>query len=110
MPIGDVCRKAGISQATFYAWRKKYAGLLPSEMRRLKALEDENARLKKLVAELSLDREMLQDVVRRKLSSRLGCELWSTGCAATGPFRSAGLGRGVLRRHPRLVERKYEKL
>ena len=64
---GDVCRKAGISQATFYAWRKKYAGLLPSEMRRLKALEDENARLKKLVAELSLDREMLQDVVRRKL-------------------------------------------
>ena len=67
VPIGDVCRKAGISQATFYAWRKKYAGLLPSEMRRLKALEDENARLKKLVAELSLDREMLQDVVRRKL-------------------------------------------
>lgn len=67
VPIGDVCRKAGISQATFYAWRKKYAGLLPSEMHRLKALEDENARLKNLVAELSLDREMLQDVVRRKL-------------------------------------------
>jgi len=67
VPIGDVCRKAGISQATFYSWRKKYAGLLPTEMRRLKALEDENARLKKLVAELSLDREMLQDVVRRKL-------------------------------------------
>jgi putative transposase len=67
VPIGDVCRKAGISQATFYGWRKKYAGLLPTEMRRLKALEDENARLKKLVAELSLDREMLQDVVRRKL-------------------------------------------
>lgn len=67
VPIGDVCRKAGISQATFYSWRKKYAGMLPTEMRRLKALEDENARLKKLVAELSLDREMLQDVVRRKL-------------------------------------------
>jgi putative transposase len=67
VPIGDVCRKAGISQATFYGWRKKCAGLLPREMRRLKALEDENARLKKLVAELSLDREMLQDVVRRKL-------------------------------------------
>lgn len=67
LPIGEVCRKAGISQATFYAWKKKYAGLLPDEMRRLKALEHENARLKKLVAELSLDKEMLQDVVRRKL-------------------------------------------
>src|SRR4051812_36876748 len=48
VPIGEVCRKVGISQATFYSWRKKYAGLLPTEMRRLKALEDENARLKKL--------------------------------------------------------------
>lgn len=67
VPIGDICRKAGISQATFYSWRKQYAGMTPPEMRRLKALEDENARLKKLVAELSLDREMLQDVVRRKL-------------------------------------------
>jgi len=59
VPIGGVCRKAGISQATFYAWRKKYAGLLPSEMRRLKALEDENARLKRLVAGLRLDKEMV---------------------------------------------------
>jgi putative transposase len=67
VPIGEVCRKVGISQATFYGWRKKYAGLLPTEMRRLKALEGENGRLKKLVAELSLDKEMLQDVVRRKL-------------------------------------------
>ena len=67
VPIGDVCRKAGISQATFYAWRKRYAGPLPTEMRRLRALADENARLKKLVAELSLDKEMLRDVVRRKI-------------------------------------------
>jgi len=67
VPLGDICRKAGINQATFYSWRKQYAGMTPPEMRRLKALEDENARLKKLVAELSLDREMLQDVVRRKL-------------------------------------------
>ena len=67
VPAGEVCRKAGISQATFYNWRKKYAGMTPPEMRRLKALEDESVRLKKLVAELSLDREMLQDVVRRKL-------------------------------------------
>jgi len=67
VPVGEVCRKVGISQATFYGWRKKYSGMTPPEMRRLKALEDENARLKKLVAELSLDKEMLQDVVRRKL-------------------------------------------
>jgi hypothetical protein len=67
MPVADVCRKAGISQATYFNWKKKYDGLLPDEMRRLKQLEDENAKLKKLVADLSLDREMLQDVIRRKL-------------------------------------------
>jgi putative transposase len=66
-PIAEVCRKAGISEASFYAWRKKYAGLLPSEMKRLKQLEEENQRLKRLVADLSLDKEMLQDVIRRKI-------------------------------------------
>jgi putative transposase len=65
--IAEVCRKAGISEASFYAWRKKYGGLLPSEMKRLKQLEEENQRLKKLVADLSLDKEMLQDVIRRKI-------------------------------------------
>jgi len=65
--VGQVCRKAGISEATFYAWRKKYAGLMPSEMRRLRQLEEENAKLKRLVADLSLDKAMLQDVVSRKL-------------------------------------------
>ena len=54
--IGEVCRKTGISDATFYACRKKYAGLMPSEMRRLRQLEDENAKLKHLVADLSLER------------------------------------------------------
>jgi putative transposase len=67
MPVADICRKAGISQATYFNWKRKYDGLLPTEMRRLKQLEDENGKLKKLVAELSLDREMLQDVIRRKL-------------------------------------------
>jgi len=67
MPVADICRKAGISQATYFNWKKKYDGLLPDEMRRLKQLEDENSKLKKLVADLSLDREMLQDVIRRKL-------------------------------------------
>jgi putative transposase len=67
VPVAEICRKAGISQSTYFGWRKKYAGLLPDEMRRLKALEDENSRLKKIVADLTLDREMLQDVIRRKL-------------------------------------------
>ena len=66
-PVAEVCRKAGISEASFYAWRKKYGGLLPSEMKRLKQLEEENQGLKKLVADLSLDKEMLQEVIRRKL-------------------------------------------
>lgn len=65
MPVAEICRKAGISQATYFNWKKKYGGLLPDEMRRLKLLEDENARLKKIVADLTLDREMLQDVIRR---------------------------------------------
>ena len=65
--IGEVCRKAGISEATFYNWRKKYGGLLPSEMKRLKQLEDENSKLKKLVADRSLNKAMLQDVIKRKL-------------------------------------------
>ena len=67
MPVADICRRAGISQATYFNWRKKYEGMAPPEMRRLKQLEDENAKLRKLVADLSLDREMLQDVIRRKM-------------------------------------------
>lgn len=66
-PVAEICRKAGISQATYFNWKKKYAGLMPSEMRRMRELEDENGRLKKIVADLTLDREMLQDVIRRKL-------------------------------------------
>jgi putative transposase len=67
MPVADVCREAGISQAIYFNWKKKYDGLLPTEMRRLKQLEDENSKLKRIVAGLSLDKEMLQDVIRRKL-------------------------------------------
>jgi len=67
MPVADLCRKAGISPATYFNWKKKYDGLLPSEMRRLKQLEDENNKLRKVVADLSLDKEMLQDALRRKL-------------------------------------------
>ncbi len=63
----DVCRKHGISGATFYKWKAKYGGLEVSEAKRLKALEDENARLKKLLAEAMLDNAMLKDVVTKKL-------------------------------------------
>jgi len=66
-PVVEICRKAGISEATDFNWKKKYEGLLPDEMCRLKLLQDENAKLKKLVADLSLDKAMLQDVLRRKL-------------------------------------------
>ena len=67
VPVAEICRKVGISQATYFNWKKKYDGLLPPEMRRLKQLEAENAKLKRIVADLTLDREMLQDVIRRKL-------------------------------------------
>jgi putative transposase len=64
--IREVSRKHGITEQTFFRWRAKYGGLQVSEARRLKGLEDENRRLKKLVAELSLDNAMLKDVVGRK--------------------------------------------
>jgi putative transposase len=67
IPVAEVCRKAGISQATYFNWKKKYGGLLPSEMKRLRELEEENSRLKRIVADLTLDREILQDVIKRKL-------------------------------------------
>ena len=66
-PVEEVCRKMGISDATFYNWKKKYGGLGPSELRRLKQLEEENLKLKRLVADLSLDKTMLQDVLSKKL-------------------------------------------
>ena len=67
VPVAEICRKAGISPATYFNWKKKYDGLLPPEMRRLKQLEEENSKLNRIVADLTLDREMLQDVIRRKL-------------------------------------------
>ena len=65
--VEEVCRKMGVSEATFYNWKKKYGGLGVSELRRLKQLEEENRQLKKLVADLSLDKQMLQDVLQKKL-------------------------------------------
>ena len=65
--VDEICRKIGISDATFYKWRQKYGGLGPSELRRLQQLEEENSKLKRLVADLSLDKAMLQDVLAKKL-------------------------------------------
>ena len=65
--VAEICRKAGISQATYFNWKKKYSGMMPTEMKRLRELEEENNRLKRIVADLSLDKEMLQDIVRRKI-------------------------------------------
>ena len=65
-PVGDLCRQLGVSDATFYAWKKKYAHLGVSELRRLRQLEEENNRLKRLVADLSLDKHMLSEALRKK--------------------------------------------
>ena len=67
LPVEEVCRKLGISQQTFYRWKKKFGGLDASEVRRLKLLEEENKKLKALVADLSLDKQILQDVLSKKL-------------------------------------------
>ena len=64
--VEEICRKMGVSEPTFYRWKKQFVGLGVPEIRRLKQLEEENGRLKRLVADLTLDRTMLQDVLRRK--------------------------------------------
>ena len=65
-PVPEVCRKMGICEQSFYRWKKKYIGMGVSEVRRLNILEQENRKLKQLVADLSLDKQMLQDVLRKK--------------------------------------------
>jgi putative transposase len=66
-PPADVCRQLGVSEATFYIWKKKYAHLGVSELRKLRSLEDENARLKRVVADLTLDKHMLAEALRKKV-------------------------------------------
>jgi len=65
--VADVCRQLGVSEATYYTWKKKYAELGVAEIKRLRMLEEENARLKRIVADLTLDKQILQEVVRKKL-------------------------------------------
>lgn len=66
-PVGEVIRKMGITEQTFYRWKQKYGGLGPSEVRELRQLRSENQKLKQMVADLSLDKQMLQDVLSKKL-------------------------------------------
>ena len=66
-PVADVCRQMGISEATFYVWKKKYAQLGVAELRQLRQLTEENARLKRLVADLTLDKQILQEVIKKKI-------------------------------------------
>jgi len=65
-PVAEICREMGVSDASFYTWKRKYGAMGATELRQLKQLEDENRRLKRLVADLSLDKTMLQDVISKK--------------------------------------------
>jgi putative transposase len=100
--VGEICRKMGVADATFYRWKKVYAGMGVSEIRRLKQLEEENAKLKRLVADLTLDKSMLQDALRKKGEGRRssrGCPALS-GCLrdiGTTGVRRDGFGRASHR-------------
>lgn len=66
MKVGDICREIGISEPTFYNWKSKYSGMVASDIKRLKELEEENARLKRMYAELSLDHSIIKEVLSKK--------------------------------------------
>jgi putative transposase len=84
-PVADLCRKFGISEQSFYRWKKVYGGMEPSEARELKQLREENAKLKRVVADLSLDKVMLQDVLQKNGKARQEAR---DGALPDGPIRS----------------------
>jgi len=105
-PVGDLCRQLGVSDATFYAWKKKYSYLGESELRRLRQLEEENSRLKRLAADLSLDKHMLSEALRKNLRPAHHRELtrWFQGTVAVScarAFRLAQFGRASWYRRSR---------
>ena len=75
VPVLELCRKHGIGQSTYFTWRSKYGGMSINELKRLKQLEDENNRLKRMYASLSLDRELLKEVLEKKLGVDVSEEL-----------------------------------
>lgn len=89
--VEEVCRKMGISEATFYNWKKKYGGLGVVELRRLRQLEEENAQLKKLVADLSLDKQMLQDVLKKNIEALSTQKNGYRPCFGLSDFPSPGM-------------------
>ena len=78
--VEEVCRKMGISEATFYNWKKKFGGMGVTKLRRLRQLEEENQRLKRLVADLSLDKVMLQEVIKKSSEAGLRSVRWCIFC------------------------------
>ena len=78
--VVHVCRQIGVSEATYYTWKKKYADLGMTELRRLRMLEEENSRLKRIVADLTLDMQIMQEVVRKQLSRLPSSTSWRSGC------------------------------
>lgn len=101
MASADVCRKHGASSVTFYKWKARYGGLEVSDARRLRALEDENGKLKKLLAEAMLDNAILKDVAAKEIIAR--CEAGGGGACRGGPRGEPakgvqGLGRGPIKR------------
>lgn len=91
-PVGDVCRQTGVSEATFYVWKKKYAQLGVAELRQFRQLTDENARLKRLVADLTLDKHIGQEVIKKR--SQAGAQQRDR---ALGPRSLQGEHRSILR-------------
>ena len=92
-PVGDLCRQLEVSDATFYAWKGKYAHLGVSELRQLRQVEEENSRLKRLVADLSLDKHMLSDALRQQVYGPLDVGIWpmpDRGSAISGSGRCGG--------------------
>lgn len=99
VPVAEVCRKAGISQATHFSGKKRYSGPMPSEMRRLRQREDENSRLKRTVSDPSLDREILQDIVRESCEARSQASARRRGAdrvEGVGPARLRGRRRSEI--------------
>ena len=93
--VAEVCRKMGVSEATFYNWKKKYGGLGPDELRRLRQLEDENSRLKQIVADLTLDKQMLQDVLKKSFESQAAATAGGGSVDRLPSVGTAGLRGGA---------------
>src|ERR1700712_1921935 len=85
--VDEVCRRMGISEATFYNWKKKYGGLGISELRQLRQLQEENSKLKQIVADLSLDKQMLQDLIKKNFET---APEEATGPPSTGSVPGVG--------------------